>query len=56
MADSNAISYYANPSFNPKNAALDHFKAETVDRYKGFSHQLQQSIVGHILFYAYSVV
>lgn len=45
MEDSNVISEYANPSFNPKEAALDFFRKETVDQYKGFSHQLEQTKV-----------
>lgn len=50
MADSNEISYYANPSFNPEGAALDYFKRETADRYKNYSHQLEQTKVGYPLF------
>ena len=56
MADSKEISYYANPSFNPEEAALDFFKKETVDRYKSFSQQLEQMKVGYLLFRAHSVV
>lgn len=56
MADSNEISYYANPSFNPEEAALDYFTKETVDRYKNYSHQLEQTKVGYLLIRAHSVV
>jgi len=42
MADINVVSHYANPSFNAEKEALDYFSRETVDLYRGYSHQLEQ--------------
>ena len=43
------INHYANPAFNAKDEALSFFTKETRDQYRGFSRQLEQMKVIHLL-------
>ena len=49
MADVTMINHYANPAFNAKDEALSFFTKETRDQYRGFSRQLEQMKVIHLL-------
>lgn len=47
MTDINIVNFYANPSFKPEESALSYFSQQTTDQYRGYSRDLDQTIVGN---------